>query len=359
MAGTAGTEGTAGAWLLGVRRGLVGVTLASLGLGLGAGAAVGQRSGGAGDADPAAAVAAVRSGTVRLSFPADPGVCGDGHGGVRLHLRDGDEFGDTYVGGRRHVGSGWHGPETRCLEGPVRVELTMDGGRVVDAVTEVGGGWTGAADVVVGSVDPRSAARMLARRSVEPRARRAASAMLLAAVAARDAPVLTDLREVALDGDAPRETRRQAVFWMSQAGETGAVEAIEAVRSRGGEELGESTVFALSQLPEGAGSAALRKIATGDSSPKQRASALFWLGQSDDPGATAFIAARLREDPSPDVRKRALFALSQRRDAAALDALIREVRTGTDRDLRRQAIFWLGQSDDPRAEQVLRQILGG
>ena len=52
-----------------------------------------------------------------------------------------------------------------------------------------------------------------------------------------------------------------------------------------------------------------------------------------------------------------MFALSQLPDEEGTQALIDVIKTTKDRDLKREALFWLGQSDDPRALDVIAQLL--
>jgi HEAT repeat protein len=58
-----------------------------------------------------------------------------------------------------------------------------------------------------------------------------------------------------------------------------------------------------------------------------------------------------------DLKEQLIFVYSQRHEAPALDKLIQIAKTEPDRELRRKAIFWLGQSHDPRAAQVLLEII--
>jgi HEAT repeat protein len=58
-----------------------------------------------------------------------------------------------------------------------------------------------------------------------------------------------------------------------------------------------------------------------------------------------------------EMKEQLIFVYSQRHEAAALDQLIRIAKTESDKELRKKAIFWLGQSHDPRAAQVLLEII--
>ncbi|MGH7710329.1 MAG: HEAT repeat domain-containing protein, partial [Gemmatimonadaceae bacterium] len=104
---------------------------------------------------------------------------------------------------------------------------------------------------------------------------------------------------------------------------------------------------------------ALLRVARDDSRNQEvRKGAVFWLGQM----AAEQITGELRgvaEDDRMDreVRESAVFALSQRPKHEGVPALIRIVRTNRDPKLRKQALFWLGQSNDPRAVDLIEELL--
>ncbi|MEO7965245.1 MAG: HEAT repeat domain-containing protein, partial [Gemmatimonadaceae bacterium] len=62
-------------------------------------------------------------------------------------------------------------------------------------------------------------------------------------------------------------------------------------------------------------------------------------------------------DIDRDVREQAIFAPSQRPKEEGVPALVKVVRTSKDPELRKKALFWLGQSDDPRALQLIEELL--
>jgi HEAT repeat protein len=57
-----------------------------------------------------------------------------------------------------------------------------------------------------------------------------------------------------------------------------------------------------------------------------------------------------------EVRKSAIFALSHRR-TEGVPALINVVRTSKDPELRKSALFWLANSRDPRALDLIEELL--
>ena len=102
----------------------------------------------------------------------------------------------------------------------------------------------------------------------------------------------------------------------------------------------------------------LMRIARSDSRPRNiREGATFWLGQLAEEPATRGLS-ELVGDAAIDreVRESAIFALSQRR-TEGVPALINVVRTSKDPELRKKALFWLAQSKDPRALDLIEELL--
>ena len=67
----------------------------------------------------------------------------------------------------------------------------------------------------------------------------------------------------------------------------------------------------------------------------------------------------LDQETSSKLRDHIIFSLSQTStpDHQGTTELIRLVRESRDKQIRRQAMFWLGQSEDPRALDLLTEIL--
>lgn len=104
---------------------------------------------------------------------------------------------------------------------------------------------------------------------------------------------------------------------------------------------------------------ALLRVARDDNRNQEvRKGAIFWLGQM----AAEQITGNLRDVAEDDrmereVRESAIFALSQRPREEGVPALIRIVRTSSDPKLRKSALFWLGNSRDPRALDLIEELL--
>src|SRR5688572_225329 len=166
--------------------------------------------------------------------------------------------------------------ESDCERGPVRVSLRMEAGRVTRAETRVGGRWRAEAraGTDLGLVPAGEAAALmldLARRAGDE-----GEELITAATLADSADVNPALLELARDRALPMDTRRHAVFWLSQAAGQAATRGLDsiAVDDRGDLEVREHAVFALSQRPQEEGVPALIRIARTNPNPELRKKAL-------------------------------------------------------------------------------------
>ena len=252
-----------------------------------AGPAVAQRLG--------ARVAAAADGTVRLSFAARPGVCGDGHNVIALECTGG-ECGRGRWGRSITLDRSFDDNEVEydCEPGPVRVSLRVRAGRVQSLRTYVGGRWItpprDAAVTDLGTTSAREAVDFLLGLATLDDSR-AGEEAILPATLADSVIVWPMLLKLARDDRAPERTRHQAVFWLGQAaGEAATHDLADLVDDADVDrDVKEQAVFALSQQPREAGVPALIRIARTHPEPGVRRKALFWLGQSGDPRALALF----------------------------------------------------------------------
>lgn len=219
----------------------------------------------------ASRIEAVREGTVRLSYAAREGVCGDGQHNI------------TYGSGRRGE---WIGS---CAHGPVRVVVERDGGRTTDIRTYVGGAWRGSATADLGTVGAPEASRWLL--GLAERGEPAAEDAILPATLADSVETWPALIRIARNDRVTAKTRKSAIFWLGQAAGEAATRGLDSIAAddRGDREVRESAVFALSQRPHDEGVPALIRLARSDRDPKIRRTAIFWLGQSESPQALALF----------------------------------------------------------------------
>jgi hypothetical protein len=235
----------------------------------------------------AARVAAAPDGDVRLAFSSRPDVWGNGRDVIQWSCRNGNCR-------QQSDGNFDDGADERrapCDTGPVRLTLRVRGGRVTALHVVVGGIWQprpGATDL--GRVAAPLAASYLlalARQSRDDVGSRA----IFAATLADSATTWPELLRMARDPDVDNETRRSAVFWVSQAAEEAATRGLDSLVGENDvdRDVREQAVFALSQRPREEGVPALIHIATTHKDPEIRRRAIFWLGQSNDPRALALF----------------------------------------------------------------------
>ena len=236
-------------------------------------------------------ILAVREGTVRLSFGVREGICGDGETFIRDRSR-----GENNMISFDDGNSSWKGrggaidPASRARPGspsPNPAEKSPGSGSMSAAT----GGAAPAASPISGWSRPRSPPRRWWPSQRAPKRRQGH----LRRDHRRQRGGVADLLALAKDSRARNDTRKNAVFWLSQA-------------------AGDEATKGLTELAE------------------------------DD-------------DENRDVRDQAVFAISQLKDNEGVPVLIRLARTNRDPKIRRKALFWLGQSDDPRAFKLFEEIL--
>jgi len=229
-------------------------------------------------------IMAVREGTVRLSYEVREGICGDGESFIRDRSRGEDNVTTFDDGNVRWSGKSWR--SRPCIPGPARVAITKSDGEVTRLRLYVGGEWPSSSGNItdLGMISAPVAAKALV--SLANRAYNADKA-IYAAIIADSAVVWPELLALAKDTRARTPTRKNAVFWLSQAAGDEATKGLSELAEDDDEnrEVRDQAVFALSQLDHNEGVPILIRIARTNRDPKIRRKALFWLGQSDDPRA--------------------------------------------------------------------------
>jgi hypothetical protein len=223
-------------------------------------------------------VDAVEEGQVRMSYTARPGVCGNGRN-INTHRSTDD----------------W---ESWCEPGPVRVALDIRRGEIVDIDTYVGGRWRSRDRVTdLGFVSAPAAADYLLWLAQTLDDGDVAEDAVFPATIADSAVVWPQLLDIAKDGSLNRDTRKSAVFWLSQSAGDAAADGLEEIvyEDSGDREVRESAVFALSQFHEDEGVPILIRLVRTHPDPDIKRKAIFWLGQSDDPRAIELFEELLTE----------------------------------------------------------------
>ncbi|MBA3466625.1 MAG: HEAT repeat domain-containing protein [Gemmatimonadaceae bacterium] len=273
-------------------------------------------------------VANAPDGMVRLQFAGRSGTCGDGSDVIG--------YGKAIFAGSVSSFGDW--TSSRCVPGPVRVSLSVAGGRVTQMQTLVGGSWARSTARVtdLGTVSSADASTFFFGIVSQLEGRANKARFLLPAVLADDTRTVPRLISLANDASRAQATRRQAIQWMGLLGDASVVPTLVAFARQGGDAprgddiddddeapgkkgLATAAISALSFLGNGAGIPALIDLARSGGSAV-RHSAVFWLGQSGDPRALSTLHAVIenaREDER--VRAHAIFSLSHGSDLRATE----------------------------------------
>ena len=155
-------------------------------------------------------IASAPEGRVQFSFPARPGICGNG----RSYIQTGP---NSYSGS-------WAGDDARrmdpCVAGPVRVVLDRADRNVISLQTYVGPLSVEPGTSDLGSVGAEEAADYLfsLAREAEGRVGREA---ILPAMIADSVDASPRLLALARNQDAARETRRSVISWLTRPASAG------------------------------------------------------------------------------------------------------------------------------------------
>jgi hypothetical protein len=91
-------------------------------------------------------------------------------------------------------------------------------------------------------------------------------------------------------------------------------------------------------------------------SVETRQNAPFWACQRHQMDINTLLALYPKLDDQ-ELKEHFIFVLSERREAAAADKLIDIAKNDKDVEMRKKALFWLAQKNDPRAKQLLMEII--
>lgn len=223
-------------------------------------------------------------GTVRLSFATRPEYCGRGGS-----ISRGNNWRNNFNDGDRNRDVEW---DNACDYGPGRLVLDKRDGEIVGLRFAVGGRWrpAGAGVTDIGMVPAKEAADYLLSLASKLPGRAGRDAIYPATIA-DSATVWPALIRLARDEERPRETRKQAVFWLGQAAGDAATSGLDSLTQDDDmdREVQKQVVFALSQRPKDEGIPILIRVAKTHRDPEVRKQAVFWLSQSNDSRAIALF----------------------------------------------------------------------
>ena len=217
--------------------------------------------------DDADAVSRIRNGEVRVSFTPRDGVCGDGADMIIAdHKRYLYPETETYGNFPR---------ERMCTDGPVRVSIRKENGRIASIRTYAGGSWESSGRNVtnVGAISQSSAMSFFLNVASSASDESVAASAVMPGSLATLSGLIPRLRDLVRDGSRPEAVRLHALNWIGQTGSNGAREVLEriayddstptAIRSRALKGLWEmramNSLVAFAQSSE---PAQLRKAAT-------------------------------------------------------------------------------------------------
>jgi HEAT repeat protein len=166
------------------------------------------------------------------------------------------------------------------------------------------------------------------------------------------------LRDMATRKDLSEETRGRVILALGQM--RGDAEDVGYLRqifpTLESERLKERVIMGVAQRGGAENQRWLLDIASDSKQDVEvRKKALFWAGQSGLP--IADLSSMYGRLSDRELKEQVIFVLSQRGESAATDKLIDIARHDPDVELRKKAIFWLGQRDDPRARQLLEEMI--
>ncbi|MFN8581032.1 MAG: HEAT repeat domain-containing protein [Gemmatimonadaceae bacterium] len=226
-------------------------------------------------------------GQVRFSFTLRDGVCGYGSN-ISTYRRNEPKPNMRQYGDRRSRDVEY---DFDCEPGPGRVAMDVEGGKVYAMRFYVGGRWRQRDSVTdLGMVNTKQASDYLLTLAQTSEGKAGRDAVFPLSLV-DSVTVWPSLIKLARDESRPRETRKNAVFWLGQAAEEPATRGLDELVGEAAldRDVRESAIFALSQRPKDEGVPALIKVVRSNKDPEMRKKALFWLGQSNDPRALDLI----------------------------------------------------------------------
>ena len=287
----------------------------------------------------ASRIASARDGKVRMTYASRDEICGYGNGI------------STKPGNQNQWSSDRNSPDVVydnvCGYGPVRLVAEIRDGKPERIRAYVGGRWREPVGRVtdLGSVSVREAtAYLLDLARTQPG--KVGGEAIFAATLADSVEMVQPLYDIARNDSHPRETRDQAIFWMSQIDDDRVVGNLEKLlRGSRDEHIQDKAIFGLSQTNDDRARAVLREFAENDGpSDKVRGSAIFWLGQSRSGESPQYLRSLYSRVKSSNLKDKVIFSVAQQRGSDSEKWLLDLVRNESEPiEMRKKALFWAGQ----------------
>jgi HEAT repeat protein len=255
--------------------------------------AIGASTSPAGAQSLANRVASASGSSVQFSYPARPGVCGDGR--TYISTGSGNFYGSYSTNG-----------SDQCVAGPVRVVADIADRNVIALRTYVGGAnpVVDAAATNLGTVTAADATDYLL--GVASRADgRVGRDAIFAAVLADAGDLSAKLLDIGRDQNRPLETRRAALSGLgrsdaAQLDRVGATLVQIATNESDAQGVRTTALSVLSRLDRGAGIPPLVKLATGNITSWVGKESMMVLARSGDPRARQFLRSTVQRTDLPD-----------------------------------------------------------
>ena len=170
----------------------------------------------------------------------------------------------------------------------------------------------------------------------------------------------TEILRAYAQSNAPEELRAKAVFWLGQSSRRSSDNTafLESLFDKtNSEEIQNAVIQAMSEAPGEEGARWMLGVVQNTKQPVEtRKKALFWAGQRRGIDISTLLGLYPKLDDQ-ELKEHFIFVLSERREAAATDKLIEIAKSDKDVEMRKKALFWLAQKNDPRAKQLLMEII--
>jgi hypothetical protein len=233
-------------------------------------------------------IAAVRTGTIRMTFAAKEGVCGDGMNWFRLRASGySGSFINSNISGTRDV-------NVTCNRGPVRLVIVRDGGETTQLRTYVGGTWkvdTGYTDL--GDVPARDIGAWLLNLAETAGAKPARSA-ITAATITDSVEVTASLLRIVKNDDRPADVRSSALNWLGEVAGDKVASTLDSIAYEPGDrDVRRQAIYAISRRPADEAIPALLKMAESLPDRELRRTAVQTLVRSKDPRAVQWLERQL------------------------------------------------------------------
>ena len=237
-------------------------------------------------------IASAAGRSVQFSYPARPGVCGDGR---------------TFIStGGNYYGSFSSNTSEQCVAGPVRVVADLADRNVIALRTFVGG-VTPVVDAVVtnlGTVTAADATDYLLNVASRADGRVGRDA-IFAALLADGVDPSARLLDIGRDANRPLETRRAALYGLvrsdaAQLDRIGSALIQIATNENDAQGVRTEALSVLSRLDHGAGVQPLVQLATGNITSWVGKESMTVLARSGDPRARQFLRTTVQRTDLPD-----------------------------------------------------------